>query len=365
MRVTKPTLMWRSLIIATALAAAGGVVDAQQYRTVPFDRGVVLTWVSSLSREPDYETRMEVVDTNAFGITLRKSWNRGSRPGAERWRTVERDLMHQIRLTTPSFYASHIDANEDSYLASTSYMTSVAILQEIKVRGRADVEFYLPELSRAAYTGSISRAGIEAFPVVFNDTRVTVRGIRARGVLKNPSVAIARELRMNFLFLDDTVAPWLIEVELLRPDGFRGHKQLARVSYRANVEAALAADCRATLYDIHFATGSAEIDPASAETISAIARAMATHRDWRLEIVGHTDSIGTTDANLDLSRRRADATRVALITTHRVDAARLSADGRGELQPIEDNGTLAGRARNRRVELLRECRSGPPANRSR
>ena len=150
-------------------------------------------------------------------------------------------------------------------------------------------------------------------------------------------------------------------MELIRSDGFRGHKQLARISYRPNVEADLAARCRATVYDIHFATGSAEIDPASSETIAAIAKAMTTHCDWQLEIVGHTDSIGATPANLDLfSRRRAEATRSALITTHHVDAARLRAEGRGEDQPIEDNGTLAGRARNRRVELLRECRLGPP-----
>jgi OOP family OmpA-OmpF porin len=130
------------------------------------------------------------------------------------------------------------------------------------------------------------------------------------------------------------------------------------VSYRPNVEADLATHCRATVYDIHFATGSADIDPASSETIAAIAKAMMTHRDWQLGIVGHTDSIGATAANLDLSRRRSEATRRVLVATHQVDAARLSADGRGEDQPIEDNGTLAGRARNRRVELLRECRLG-------
>jgi outer membrane protein OmpA-like peptidoglycan-associated protein len=340
-----------------SLAATASVANAQPRRSVPFDKGLVLTWVSSLGKEPDWESRVEIVDSSAFVVTLRNSWNRGSRQDAVQWRSAERDLLHQTRQTTRSFYGSLIDPSHDSYLGSTFLMGPTGVLHDLKTTGRADVEFHVPELSRLPYTGTITRGSAEEFPVVFNDQRTTVRGIRARGTLSNPG-AQHSALRMSFLFLDDATAPWLMEVELVRPDGFRGHKQLARVSYRPNVEAELASRCRATVYDIHFATGSAEIDPASSETIAAIAKAMTTHRDWQLEIVGHTDSIGTASANLDLSRRRADATRLALVATHRVDAARLRADGKGEEQPMEDNGTLAGRARNRRVELLRECRPG-------
>lgn len=347
----------RCLTIAALLTAPNAGADAQKPRAVPLDRGLVLTWVSSLGKEPDWESRVEVVDSNMAAVTLRNSWNRGSKPGADKWRTAERDLMHIIRETTRSFYGSLIDPNHDSYLMATFLMAPVGVLTDLKTTARADVEFYVPELSRMPYTGTITRVGGEAFPVVFNDQRTTVNGVRAKGTLRNPGAQYS-ELRMSFLLLDDAVAPWLMEMELVRADGFRGHKQLARVSYRPNVEADLASRCRATVYDIHFATGSAEIDPASSETIASIAKAITTHRDWRLEIVGHTDSIGGESANLDLSRRRAEATRLALITTHRVDAARLRAEGRGEGQPIEDNGTLAGRARNRRVELLRECGSG-------
>lgn len=347
----------RRSIVALLLIATAGMAGAQRRAAVPLDKGLVLTWVSSLGKEPDWESRVEIVDSSEVAVTLRNSWNRGSKPGADQWRTSERDLMHLIRQTTRSFYGSLIDPNHDSYLASTFLMAPVAVLTDLKTSGRADVEFHVPELSRMPYTGTITRVSGEAFPVVFNDQRTTVSGVRAKGTLRNPGARFS-ELRMSFLLLDDAAAPWLIEVELVRPDGFRGHKQLARVSYRPNVEADLATHCRATVYDIHFATGSADIDPASSETIAAIARAMMTHRDWQLKIVGHTDSIGATTANLDLSRRRSEATRRVLVATHHVDAARLSADGRGEDQPIEDNGTLAGRARNRRVELLRECRLG-------
>lgn len=83
---------------------------------------------------------------------------------------------------------------------------------------------------------------------------------------------------------------------------------------------------------------------------------MNEHPDWRVKIIGHTDSIGTAAANLDLARRRAERVRQTLISGHGVASARLRAEGKGETQPIDDNGTLTGRARNRRVELTRACR---------
>jgi len=144
-----------------------------------------------------------------------------------------------------------------------------------------------------------------------------------------------------------------------RPDGVGGTRQLVRVSYRPDVETDLARNCRSTVYDIYFATASADLDPASSATLAAIAKALADHRDWHLDIVGHTDSIGREISNLDLSRRRAETTRQALIASFRVDGAHLRSEGRGESQPLEDNGTPAGRARNRRVELVRDCADRP------
>jgi outer membrane protein OmpA-like peptidoglycan-associated protein len=110
-----------------------------------------------------------------------------------------------------------------------------------------------------------------------------------------------------------------------------------------------------TTSDILFASGSAELDPASSPAIGAIAQALMRHPDWQLRIVGHTDSIGTAASNLDLSKRRAARVRQALVADFGIAAPRLTADGRGETQPLEDNGTAAGRARNRRVELARNC----------
>jgi OOP family OmpA-OmpF porin len=74
------------------------------------------------------------------------------------------------------------------------------------------------------------------------------------------------------------------------------------------------------------------------------------HQDLEVEIAGHTDSTGSESYNQALSQRRADSVREALIAGG-IDAARLSAKGYGESEPIADNDTEEGRAKTRRVEM--------------
>ena len=76
-------------------------------------------------------------------------------------------------------------------------------------------------------------------------------------------------------------------------------------------------------------------------------------RFWKLGIGGHTDSIASDAYNLDLSTRRAAAVKAALTTSYAVDPQRLTTAGYGESRPKDRNDTLEGRARNRRVELVR------------
>lgn len=100
---------------------------------------------------------------------------------------------------------------------------------------------------------------------------------------------------------------------------------------------------------IQFASKSAEIDEASQPLISSIADAAKTC-PGRLRIEGHTDSTGRADENQALSLARAEAVRTALIEKG-VAPARLIARGFGQGQPIAENTTREGRARNRRIEI--------------
>ncbi len=102
---------------------------------------------------------------------------------------------------------------------------------------------------------------------------------------------------------------------------------------------------------IRFVTGKAEIDPACDRTMQQIANIMAEYPGFKVQVDGHTDNVGRAEANLRLSQQRAEAVVAYLVQKKGVAAKRLSAKGWGDQQPIADNGSEAGRAKNRRVDF--------------
>jgi hypothetical protein len=121
------------------------------------------------------------------------------------------------------------------------------------------------------------------------------------------------------------------------------------------LERQLAANCRVPVPGIYFEFDSDAINPASAPWIRGIADLLRRHPDWAITIEGHTDSVGTARYNLGLSTRRAAALARSLTSQHGIATARLGTRGYGPDRPLESNATIVGRARNRRVELVRPC----------
>lgn len=121
-----------------------------------------------------------------------------------------------------------------------------------------------------------------------------------------------------------------------------------------SIAAQLAATGRAVTQEIHFDTNSSEILPESAAVLAEITAVLSSQPGLELIIEGHTDSVGGAEANLDLSRRRADAVKRYLVDQHGISEIRLVTVGYGLTRPIADNSTDAGRARNRRVELVKK-----------
>src|SRR5512137_675174 len=103
--------------------------------------------------------------------------------------------------------------------------------------------------------------------------------------------------------------------------------------------------------DISFDVGRAEIKPNFAPILDKFAQSLNQNPASTVRIIGHTDSSGTDAINNPLSVNRAASTRDYLVA-HGVNSQRIAIDGRGSQQPIADNGTEAGRARNRRVEIF-------------
>jgi OmpA-OmpF porin, OOP family len=111
---------------------------------------------------------------------------------------------------------------------------------------------------------------------------------------------------------------------------------------------------RYVTHGILFDTDSDRLKPESAAVIKMIARSLEVNPALKLTIEGHTDSTGNADHNLELSSRRAEAVRAVLISQFQVDSGRLGTAGLGATKPIDSNDTPAGRAQNRRVELVKQ-----------
>ena len=114
--------------------------------------------------------------------------------------------------------------------------------------------------------------------------------------------------------------------------------------------AALTAGQPAALDDLIFPSGQATLASGETATLRALAVWLADNPAASVELVGHTDSSGSRDANIALSLARADATRAALVALG-ADPARLSTRGAGPAEPRASNDTPEGRAQNRRVEV--------------
>lgn len=109
-----------------------------------------------------------------------------------------------------------------------------------------------------------------------------------------------------------------------------------------------------SVYGIYFDTGKADIKPASDTALKEITKLLQKDPELKLYVVGHTDNQGTLDSNLDLSRRRADAVAQALSGKYGVAGARLKPYGVGPVAPVASNDAEEGRAKNRRVELVKQ-----------
>jgi OOP family OmpA-OmpF porin len=108
------------------------------------------------------------------------------------------------------------------------------------------------------------------------------------------------------------------------------------------------------LYGIYFDHDKAEIKAESAPTIEEIAKFLKQEPKLAMYVVGHTDNVGAYDYNMGLSQRRAAAVVTALTSQHGIVATRLKAAGAGPLAPVAPNDTDDGRAKNRRVELVKQ-----------
>lgn len=106
-----------------------------------------------------------------------------------------------------------------------------------------------------------------------------------------------------------------------------------------------------TLGDVLFDTGKAQLNTGAARKLDQLSQFLSEHPDRRVEVDGFTDSVGSDSFNLDLSQRRADAVKSALLSRG-VNPTRIVSQGYGKAFPVASNADAAGRQLNRRVEIV-------------
>jgi outer membrane protein OmpA-like peptidoglycan-associated protein len=203
--------------------------------------------------------------------------------------------------------------------------------------------------SRITMRGTLTLASPkpEPMPMLVNGQRGTLQTMHYTG-----NFAFQDEkATIDFWALADSANPLVLKV-VNGTDAL----QTIRIDYPTNshrIDLALALGCRVELPGVYFDFNSAVLDPASDSALATVSQLIAKHADWTLTIEGHTDNIGNDAANQTLSTQRAEAVRSALTSRFHVAPARLRSAGFGATRPREPNATIEGRARNRRVELVR------------
>jgi outer membrane protein OmpA-like peptidoglycan-associated protein len=111
---------------------------------------------------------------------------------------------------------------------------------------------------------------------------------------------------------------------------------------------------RVALYGIYFDFDKSDVKPESDPTLKEISKLLSENPKLNLFVVGHTDNVGDYNYNMKLSQARADAVVKTLVSKYNVDKNRLTSAGVGPLAPITTNDTEEGKAKNRRVELIKK-----------
>jgi len=244
---------------------------------------------------------------------------------------------------------------------STSLGPSVAVTRDLRTNGRAEYSV-MNFLKHATSVGTLTRVGTTTVPfsVLINGRRTTLQAIPVTGLLKYTDKVRPWEQ----LIYDDPKHPLTLRFSYGAVGAGAGFtpeftREIVKIDFPAaddrTIETELTTECRAEVPGIYFDFDRATLKPQSSRALTTIAELLKRQPSWRVSIEGHTDNSGSETYNQDLSTRRADAVRTTLVRDFAVDQGRLTSAGFGETRPVETNDTIAGRARNRRVELVRDC----------
>ena len=188
-------------------------------------------------------------------------------------------------------------------------------------------------LQDAANTFGLGKDGIDRYKIVYT----TFGDILSKMYPEYMATYPAYQKVVDKSFLQSVVAnhPELLEGEAIK------------ISYSENITSEVSSKS----YQIQFETGSSVILPASYSVLDEILKSAIVAEGLKVGVNGHTDNVGKEESNQKLSEQRAAAVKSYLISKG-LPESRIESKGLGSTEPIADNATAAGRAKNRRVQIV-------------
>jgi outer membrane protein OmpA-like peptidoglycan-associated protein len=343
------------LVVSVCSLTLAGQAPRESTR-VPLVAGLTITGaIVHASGDSEAILAVQSVTSDSYRLSFSAEIPDSSGVGTRSFGAIRRVLMkdHRNARTMRNWYGE----NDPETFPGTTPFLSGAIIEDLRRDGRAALTLLvatsaatLGQTEVQELTGTISRlepAPVEV-PVLVNGRVVDLPAIHARAhVGRGPSTRSA-----DLYVLDDPGNPIILRWRDETRDS-----RIVKLDFPVpRVERELSERRSVEVHGIYFSFGSASIRPESDRALVEIAGALKRNPAWTLRIEGHTDSVGSESANLELSKRRGAAVKEALVSRFGIAEGRLSSDGRGEASPKATNDTAEGRAQNRRVELSRPYR---------
>jgi outer membrane protein OmpA-like peptidoglycan-associated protein len=348
---------------------------AQDHARVPFKPGTILTTAWGI-KYGDVEARNSIDSMDDATVTTTNATQEYKDDNGTMARALT--IKNQNCATDYQSATSYMTVNSKRLPqlmhGLTRYRLSDKTFQEIRSNGHTDFEYVdIEHFGTGAKltheSGMLTRVEPQDvnYPMIVNDQRVELPVIHLKGEMappdKDPRSADRRPKKSEgeIFVLDDPADPlvlnWRLKDPLFHNGNFR--VEIVKINFPVakpeNVlEKQLIKEKRAVTYGIYFDFNRDTLKPESEPVLKEIAQAMTDNPDWNLTVEGHTDNIGGDSYNLELSRRRAASVKQALVSHYTIAPERLLTGGFGASRPVETNDTLEGRARNRRVELVRQ-----------
>jgi outer membrane protein OmpA-like peptidoglycan-associated protein len=308
-------------------------------------QGIEITTAFTNSFGPDAESWMTTTAVTPEAIEVEYKSSRGM--------VAKRQTLISDRATARALVLGFSSKMPLVIPHTTSFGLSSAQLLELRSTGRTALALiYDTAMSKMDGELTLVEKDIR-LPVLLDSQPFEAPAVQARGTFGKGG----RQAVGDFYFLDSKNNPALLQYSInfsweREPRTEKVVRVTAGLSEQAAMEQALKTIRSYELYGIHFDFDKATIRPESKSLVADIAVTLQNNPLWRLQVTGHTDSIGKPAYNQKLSGERAASVKAALVAQG-IAPDRLEAAGAGAAEPKGDNGTLQGRALNRRVELKR------------